>query len=69
MSHETPRSLEKDGRISGLARFAYFNSRALDGSCYELSDLGKENEYGAVHDMVRVAAVGWDGTDPVRHLA
>ena len=56
------------GRITGSCRFAYWNADATDGSAYELSDLGSNNEFGMVHDLVREAAVGWDGSDPVRPL-
>lgn len=57
-----------EGRITGSARFAYWNAEATDGSAYELSDLGADNEFGAIHDLVREAAVGWDGSDPIRPL-
>lgn len=58
-----------EGQISGLARFAYFDSDATDGSAFEISDLGAGNEYGAIHDLIRQAAVDWDGSDPIRSLS
>lgn len=53
---------------SSSCRFAYFNADATDGSAFEISDLGRDNEHGALHDMVREAAIGWDGSEPVRFL-
>jgi len=57
-----------EGRITASASFAYFGADAVDGSAYEISDLGTDNEYGAVHDIVRHAAADWDGSEPVRSL-
>ncbi|MFG1667729.1 VOC family protein [Streptomyces sp. Y7] len=59
---------ECEGKIVGAPRFAYFGTDALDGSCYEMSDLGPDNEYGVVHDLIREAAVDWDGSDPIRDM-
>lgn len=57
-----------EGGITGAARFAYFRADAVDGSVVEVSDLGADNEFGAIHAMVRQAAVDWDGSEPVRNL-
>lgn len=57
-----------EGSIAGGLRFAYFNADALDGSAFEVSDLGEHNEFGRIHDLVRQAAVGWDGSEPLRVL-
>lgn len=56
------------GRIAGSARFAYFNAAGTDGCVFEISELGRNNEYGFLHDMVRQAAADWDGSDPMRVL-
>ncbi|GAB3011385.1 VOC family protein [Streptomyces pseudoechinosporeus] len=55
-----------EGQAVDGPRFAYYASSATDGSAYEVADLGAQNEFGAVHDLVRAAAQNWDGTDPVR---
>lgn len=60
------RAPDCEGRIAGAARFAYFNSDAVDGSAFEVSDLGSSNEFGIIHDLVQQASVGWNGTDPIR---
>lgn len=57
-----------EGRIAGSARFAYFNSDAVDGCAFEVSDLGVDNQFGMLHDLVRHASLAWDGTEPVRPL-
>ncbi|CAJ1584811.1 VOC family protein [[Mycobacterium] wendilense] len=57
-----------EGKIAGLSRFAYFESDATDGSAFEVSDLGTEHQFGAFHDLIREASIGWDGSDPVRSL-
>lgn len=57
---------DTEGTIAGGTRFCYFGADALDGSCHEIADLGADNEFGVVHDMVRAAAQDWDGTDPIR---
>lgn len=59
---------DAEGKIADSCRFAYFNADATDGSAYEISDLGRGNEYGVIHDLVRDASIGWNGSDPVRYL-
>jgi hypothetical protein len=54
------------GKIAGGARFAYFNADATDGSSFEISDLGVNGEIGKIHTTAREAAVGWDGSQPIR---
>ncbi|MDO3401694.1 VOC family protein [Mycolicibacterium neoaurum] len=57
-----------EGRIVGASRFAYFNSDALDGSAFEVSDLGPSNEFGLLHEFARDASIGWDGSEPIREI-
>jgi len=65
---ERERMPDCEGAILGGARFAYFGCDAVDGSAFEISDLGAQNEFGAIHDLVREAALNWDGAEPLRQL-
>lgn len=56
-----------EGQIGGeKGRFAYFDTEAHPGTVVEISDISGPK--GAFFDLVRQAAVGWDGGDPIRRL-
>ena len=56
-----------EGQIGGAqGRFAYFDTELHPGTVIELSDISGPK--GAFFDLVRRAAIGWDGSDPVREL-
>ena len=57
------------GEVGVNGRFVYFEDRAPAGSAYpgtviELSEVAGPK--GRLFDMIRAAAVDWDGKDPVR---
>jgi hypothetical protein len=57
------------GEVGENGRFVYFEDRAPKGSSYpgtviELSEVAGPK--GKLFDMIRAAAVHWDGRDPVR---
>jgi hypothetical protein len=56
-----------EGQIGGeQGRFVYFDTERHPGTVLELSDISGPK--GAFFDLVRQAAVDWDGTDPIRRL-
>lgn len=59
---------ECEGKIAGMSRFAYWHTSATDGTVYELSDLGTNNEFGAARDLIRQASMNWDGSKPLREF-
>ena len=54
------------GVLAG-GRFVYFDTHAPTGYAIELSEQSPAKQ--AVFGAIRAAAVGWDGTDPVRAFA
>ena len=56
-----------EGQIGGeQGRFAYFDTQAHPGTVIEISDISGSK--GFFFEHVRQAAIGWDGTDPIREL-
>lgn len=56
-----------EGQIGGAqGRFAYFDTELHPGTVVELSDVSGPK--GRFFEMVRQAAIGWDGSDPIREL-
>jgi hypothetical protein len=56
-----------EGPIGGeQGRFAYFDTEAHPGTVIELSDISGPK--GRFFELVQQASVGWDGSDPIRHL-
>lgn len=59
--------LVHDGQIGGpTGRFCYFESPAVPGVLVELSDISGPK--GQMFEQVRLAALNWDGKDPIRRL-
>ena len=57
----------QEGQIGGpQGRFAYFDTEAHPGTVVEISDVSGPK--GMFFGLVRQAAVGWDGIDPIRRL-
>jgi hypothetical protein len=57
------------GEVGANGRFVYFEDRAPQGAAYpgtviELSEVAGPK--GKLFEMIRAAAVNWDGKDPVR---
>jgi hypothetical protein len=46
-------------------RFSYFDTETHGGTCSELIETV---EIGGFFDVIKAAAVGWDGSDPVRTI-
>jgi len=56
-----------EGRIGGeQGRFAYFDTEAHPGTVIEISDISGGK--GRFFQHIRKAAVGWDGSDPIRRV-
>ncbi len=56
-----------EGQIGGeQGRFAYFDTEAHPGTVIEISDISGPK--GKFFELVRQAAIGWDGADPIREL-
>lgn len=57
----------QEGQIGGeKGRFAYFDTETHPGTVIEISDVSGPK--GAFFALVKQAAVGWDGSDPIRTL-
>ncbi|MEN0106497.1 MAG: VOC family protein [Pseudomonas sp.] len=56
-----------EGQIGGeKGRFVYFDTQLHPGTVVELSDIsGPKGQY---FDFIRQAAVGWDGSNPIRRF-
>jgi len=54
------------GEVGARGRFVYFETEYHPGSVIELSEV--EGPKGRMFDLIRNAAVGWDGKDPVRQF-
>ena len=54
------------GEVGARGRFVYFETEYHPGSVIELSEV--EGPKGKMFDLIRNAAVGWDGKDPVRQF-
>ena len=52
------------GEVGARGRFVYFETEYHPGAVIELSEV--EGPKGRMFDLIRNAAVGWDGSDPVR---
>lgn len=52
------------GRVGVDGRFAYFDAETHPGTVIELSEV--KGPKGRMFDMIRAAAEGWGGADPVR---
>ena len=52
------------GEVGARGRFVYFETEYHPGAVIELSEV--EGPKGKMFDLIRNAAVGWDGNDPVR---
>jgi len=52
------------GEVGARGRFVYFETEYHPGSVIELSEV--EGPKGRMFDLIRNAAIGWDGKDPVR---
>jgi hypothetical protein len=60
-------AIGQEGQIGGeRGRFAYFDTEAHPGTVVEISDISGGK--GAFFEHVRKAAVGWDGSDPIRTI-
>ncbi len=60
-------TLGHEGQIGGdTGRFAYFDSGSHPGTVIEISDISGPK--GELFEFIRQAAVGWDGSDPVRKV-
>jgi hypothetical protein len=56
-----------EGQIGGeQGRFAYFDRQAHPGTVIEISDISGSK--GFFFEHVRQAAIGWNGTDPIREM-
>ncbi|CAN5892638.1 VOC family protein [soil metagenome] len=56
-----------EGRIGGeQGRFCYFDTEAHPGTVVEISDISGAK--GRFFEHVRKAALGWDGSEPIRLL-
>ncbi len=56
-----------EGQIGGAqGRFAYFDTELHPGTVIELSDISGGK--GRFFEHVRQAAMGWDGSDPIRPI-
>jgi hypothetical protein len=56
-----------EGQIGGTqGRFAYFETEAHPGTVIEISDISGPK--GTFFELVRQAAIGWEGSDPIRQL-
>lgn len=54
-----------EGQIGGpQGRFVYFDTETHPGTIIEMSDVSGAK--GKFFEHIRKAAIGWDGTDPVR---
>src|SRR5262245_18093543 len=54
-----------EGQIGGAqGRFAYFDAQSHPGSVIEISDISGNK--GRLFEHIRMAAIGWDGKDPIR---
>ena len=54
-----------EGQIGGeQGRFAYFDSAAHPGSVIEISDISGNK--GRFFEHIKKAAIGWDGSEPIR---
>lgn len=55
----------QEGQIGGeQGRFVYFDTEAHPGTVIEMSDISGSK--GRFFEHIRKAAIGWDGSDPVR---
>jgi len=52
------------GEVGARGRFVYFETEYHPGAVIELSEV--EGPKGRMFDLIRNAAAGWDGSDPVR---
>ena len=52
------------GEVGARGRFVYFDTEYHPGAVIELSEV--EGPKGKMFDLIRNAAIGWDGKDPVR---
>ena len=52
------------GEVGARGRFVYFETEYHPGAVIELSEV--EGPKGRMFDLIRNAANGWDGSDPVR---
>lgn len=52
------------GEVGARGRFVYFETEYHPGAVIELSEV--EGPKGRMFDLIRNAALGWDGSDPVR---
>jgi hypothetical protein len=52
------------GEVGARGRFVYFETEYHPGTVIELSEV--EGPKGRMFDLIRNAAIGWDGKDPVR---
>jgi hypothetical protein len=52
------------GEVGTRGRFVYFDTEYHPGAVIELSEV--EGPKGKMFDLIRNAANGWDGKDPVR---
>ena len=52
------------GEVGARGRFVYFETEYHPGAVIELSEV--EGPKGKMFDLIRNAAAGWDGSDPVR---
>jgi len=52
------------GEVGARGRFVYFETEYHPGAVIELSEV--EGPKGRMFDLIRNAATGWDGSDPVR---
>ncbi len=57
-------SVKMSGCVGKDGRFVYFAEEEHPGTCIELSEV--MGPKGRMFDLIRKAAEGWDGTDPVR---
>jgi hypothetical protein len=66
MARLTARGLKvgMGGEVGARGRFVYFETEYHPGAVIELSEV--EGPKGRMFDLIRNAAVGWDGSDPVR---
>jgi hypothetical protein len=52
------------GEVGENGRFVYFDTEFHPGTVIELSEVAGPK--GKLFDMIRAAADGWDGSDPIR---
>ncbi len=56
-----------EGQIGGeQGRFAYFDTESHPGTVIEISDISGPK--GKFFEFVRQAAIGWDGSEPIRQM-